>query len=152
MSSYLINLQTSRATKKERLKDGLLLLFRLHLYRKSFLMMPQHVLRALSLVSCIATITILIILDIKSQSFNTEYKWYTNLFPATMVSKNQPANNRMAKLFQTEKFKMAESDNAEILQKSNTTARKRSLLLIGNLFITLYIFARIWQIQLYSVS
>ena len=45
-----------------------------------------------------------------------------------MVTKNQPAHNRMAKLFQTEKQKMAESDKAEILQKSNTTARKQSLL------------------------
>ena len=50
---------------------------------------------------------------------------------------DQPANNRMAKLFQTEKLKMAESDKAEILQKSTTTARKQSLLPIGNLFITL---------------
>ena len=60
-----------------------------------------------------------------------------------MVTKNQPAHNRMAKLFQTEKQKMAESDKAEILQKSNTTARKQSLLPIGNLIITLYIFAQI---------
>ena len=152
LSCYLINLRIPRATKKERPKDGLLLLFRLHLYRKSFLMMPQHVLRVLLLVSCIATITIQTILDIKFQSFNTEYKWYTNLFPATMVTENQPTHNRMAKLFQTEKLKMTKSENADILQKSNTTARKRSLLPIGNLFITLYIFARIWQIQLYSVS
>ena len=36
-----------------------------------------------------------------------------------------------------------EEDKAEILQKSITTARKQSLLPIGNLFITLYIFARI---------
>ena len=32
---------------------------------------------------------------------------------------------------------MAELDKAEILQKSTTTARKQSLLPIGNLFITL---------------
>ena len=50
---------------------------------------------------------------------------------------DQPANNRMAKLFQTEKLKMAELDKAEILQKSTTTARKQSLLPKGNLFITL---------------
>ena len=82
-------------------------------------------------------------MDIKYQSVNTEYKWYTNLFPATI---NQPANNRMAKLFQAEKLKMAKLDKAEILQKS-TTARKRSLLPICNFFITLYIFTWIWQIH-----
>ena len=70
----------------------------------------------------------------------------------------------MAKLFQAEKQKMADLDNAELLQKSkkqsllpteldenedeaesqterlyrlNTTARKQSLLPRGNLFITL---------------
>ena len=53
----------------------------------------------------------------------------------SISSNNGP--NRMAKLFQTEKFKMAESDKAEILQKSTTTARKQSLLPKGNLFITL---------------
>ena len=74
LSCYLINLRISRATKKDRPKDGLLLLSRLHLYRKSSLMMPQHVLRVLLLVSCIAKITIQIILDINSQPFNTEYK------------------------------------------------------------------------------
>ena len=34
-----------------------------------------------------------------------------------------------------------EEDKVEILQKSTMTARKQSLLPIGNLFITLYIFA-----------
>ena len=56
---------------------------------------------------------------------------------------DQPANNRMAKLFQTEKLKMAESDKAEIMQKTTTTARKQSLLPIGNLSSLFYIFARI---------
>jgi hypothetical protein len=37
-------------------------------------------------MSCIATITLQTILDIKFQSFNTEYKWYINLFPATLIT------------------------------------------------------------------
>ena len=41
---------------------------------------------------------------------------------------NQPTNNRMAKLFQAEKQKMAELDKAEILQKS----KKQLLLPTGN--------------------
>ena len=61
---------------------------------------------------------------------------------------NQPTNNRMAKLFQAEKQKMAELDKAEILQKS----KKQLLLPTGNFFITLNIFIGILQIHLYSVS
>ena len=117
----------------------------LHLYRIHLLMISLHVLRALLLMSCIATITLQTILDIKFQSFNTEYKWYINLFPA---SKNQPAQSRMAMLFETEKEKMAELDKAEILLKS----KKQSVSQTGYLFITLYIFIRIWQIPLYFVS
>ena len=52
---------------------------------------------------------------------------------------NQPTNNRIAKLFQAEKLKIAELDKAEFLQKS----KKQSLLPTGNFFITLYIFDQI---------
>ena len=45
-----------QSNKKERPKDGLFLLSRLHLYRKSPLMMTQQLLRVLLLVSYIATI------------------------------------------------------------------------------------------------
>jgi len=46
---------------------------------------------------------------------------------------NQPTQNRMAKLFQTEKQKMANLDNAEVLQKS----KKQSSSPTGYFFITL---------------
>ena len=52
---------------------------------------------------------------------------------------DQPANNRMAKLVQAEKQKMADSEKAEILQKP----KKQSVLPKGNFFTTLYIFIRI---------
>ena len=74
LSCSLINLQISKATKKERPKDGLLYFSATSLYRMHLLMISLHVLGALLLMSCIATITLQTNLDIKFQSFNTEYK------------------------------------------------------------------------------
>jgi hypothetical protein len=73
LSCRLINLQISKATKRNGQKTDYFI-SQLHLYRIQLLMISLHVLRALLLMSCIATITLQTILDIKFQSFNTEYK------------------------------------------------------------------------------